>query len=221
MNPDDRRLGMASSISRRDFLNGVAVGTGGLLASSWLAGCGFSKEVQAAAAQDRPGYNPPSLTGLRGSHPGSFELAHDLRDGTFWAQQQPAESTGESYDVVIVGGGISGLAAAYFYRAQAGPSARILILDNHDDFGGHAKRNEFRPGGRLLVLIKPQFEVGRGGVGKGGLVRDEPLRRRVVAERAAELAALGLELVGTVDSAVAGAEGNVEAFALLERGPAA
>ena len=77
-----------------------------------------------------------------------------------------------------------------------------------------------RPGGRLLVLIKPQFEVGRGGVGKGGLVRDEALRRRVVAERAAELASLGLELVGTVDSAVAGAEGNVEAFALLERGAA-
>ena len=73
------------------------------------------------------------------------------------------------------------------------------------------------PGGRLLVLVKPQFEVGRGGVGKGGLVRDEELRRRVVAERADELAALGLALVGTVDSAVPGAEGNVEAFALLVR----
>lgn len=78
-----------------------------------------------------------------------------------------------------------------------------------------------RPGGRLLVLVKPQFEVGRGGVGKGGLVRDEALRRRVVAERAAELAALGFELVGTIDSAVAGAEGNVEAFALLIREEAA
>lgn len=78
-----------------------------------------------------------------------------------------------------------------------------------------------RPGGRLLVLVKPQFEVGRGGVGKGGLVRDEELRRRVVAERAAELAALGFELVDTVDSAVAGAEGNVEAFALLVREEAA
>ncbi len=73
------------------------------------------------------------------------------------------------------------------------------------------------PGGRLLTLIKPQFEVGRGAVGKGGIVRDEALRRRVVEERAAALAALGLELVGTVDSAVAGAEGNVEAFALLLR----
>jgi 23S rRNA (cytidine1920-2'-O)/16S rRNA (cytidine1409-2'-O)-methyltransferase len=73
------------------------------------------------------------------------------------------------------------------------------------------------PGGRLLALVKPQFEVGRAAVGKGGIVRDEDLRRRVVAERAAELAALGLELEGTFDSPVAGAEGNVEAFALLRR----
>ena len=76
------------------------------------------------------------------------------------------------------------------------------------------------PGGRLLALIKPQFEVGRGAVGKGGIVRDEELRRRVVDERAGELAGLGLELEGVFDSPVAGAEGNVESFALLRRGPA-
>ncbi|MBP1643026.1 MAG: tlyA [Acidobacteria bacterium] len=75
-------------------------------------------------------------------------------------------------------------------------------------------------GGRLLALIKPQFEVGRGAVGKGGIVRDEELRRRVVAERAGELAGLGLALEGVFDSPVAGAEGNVEAFALLRRGAA-
>ena len=61
------------------------------------------------------------------------------------------EATGESYDLVIVGAGISGLAAAYFYRKQAGKNARILILDNHDDFGGHAKRNEFQAGGRMVL----------------------------------------------------------------------
>ena len=59
--------------------------------------------------------------------------------------------TGETYDLIVVGGGISGLAAAYFFRKQAGPKSRILILDNHDDFGGHARRNEFRVGGRLLL----------------------------------------------------------------------
>lgn len=74
------------------------------------------------------------------------------------------------------------------------------------------------PGGRLLVLVKPQFEVGRGGVGKGGIVRDETLRRATVETRAAELAALGFDLVGLYDSPVAGAEGNRETFALLVRG---
>src|SRR5205823_4977169 len=50
------------------------------------------------------------------------------------------------------GGGISGLAAAHFFRARAGRAARILILDNHDDFGGHAKRNEFHIAGRMLIM---------------------------------------------------------------------
>jgi len=59
--------------------------------------------------------------------------------------------TRQAYDLVVVGGGISGLAAAHFYRARAGHAARVLILDNHDDFGGHAKRNEFRPGGQLWI----------------------------------------------------------------------
>ncbi|PYV53120.1 MAG: hypothetical protein DMG91_17875 [Acidobacteria bacterium] len=95
---------------------------------------------------------------MRGSHPGSFEAAHKLRDGSAWDADKPAD-TGEGYDLVVVGGGISGLAAAYFYRQQAGNSARILILDNHDDFGGHAKRNEFRPGGRLLLANGGSFAI--------------------------------------------------------------
>ena len=60
--------------------------------------------------------------------------------------------TRETYDLVVVGGGISGLSAAHFYRQRAGQSARILVLDNHDDFGGHAKRNEFHLGGRMLLM---------------------------------------------------------------------
>jgi spermidine dehydrogenase len=90
---------------------------------------------------------------MRGSHPGAFEVTHSLRDGTFWEKAGKPVETGEEYDLVVVGGGISGLAAAYFYRKQAGPSARILILDNHDDFGGHAKRNEFHLGGRSCTCI--------------------------------------------------------------------
>jgi spermidine dehydrogenase len=146
----DRDLGMDRAITRRDFLNGVAIGVGGTFANAWLPGMMFADQAT-PAAQDRPGYNPPGLTGMRGSHPGSFDVAHSLRDGTFWNTAGKPLETGESYDLVVVGAGLGGLAAAYFYRKHAGASARILILDNHDDFGGHAKRNEFRPGGRLLL----------------------------------------------------------------------
>src|SRR5437879_11677535 len=143
----DKDLGMDRAITARDFPNGVAIGVGGAIAGralpeiSWLAATGIT--------QDAPGYYPPALTGMRGSHDGSFEVSHALRDGRFRPTGQ-AVATGETYDLVVAGGGISGLSAAYFYRARV-PSARILILDNHDDFGGHAKRNEFRPGGRLLL----------------------------------------------------------------------
>src|SRR5262249_25849578 len=57
----------------------------------------------------------------------------------------------EGYDLIVVGGGISGLAAAWFYRRAAGENARILVLDNHDDFGGHAKRNEFTIDRRAII----------------------------------------------------------------------
>jgi spermidine dehydrogenase len=144
----DRDLGLDRPITRRDFLNGVAIGVGGLMSARWLQG--LAAEA-AAFAQDAPGYYPPALTGMRGSHNGSFEVSHTLRDGRFWSSAGQPIATGESYDLVIVGGGISGLAAAYFYRARTNPGARILILDNHDDFGGHAKRNELRPGGTLWI----------------------------------------------------------------------
>src|SRR5580698_8949960 len=146
----DLALGMHRNITRRDFLNGMAVGAGGMLASPWLGGL-LAAQTLTASAQGRPGYYPPALNGMRGSHPGAFEVAHSLRDGTFWEKAGKPVETGEEYDLVVVGGGISGLAAAYFYRKQAGPSTRILILDNHDDFGGHAKRNEFHVGGRMLL----------------------------------------------------------------------
>jgi spermidine dehydrogenase len=144
----DRDLGMNRAMTRRDFLNGVAIGAGGVVASRLP-----DLDAQSAGtfAQDNPGYYPPALTGMRGSHDGSFDVSHRLRDGRFWASAGPLINTGESYDLVVVGGGISGLAAAYFYRARTHPGARVLILDNHDDFGGHAKRNEFRPAGKLWM----------------------------------------------------------------------
>jgi spermidine dehydrogenase len=137
----DRELGMDRTITRRDFVNGMAVAVG-------LLG---ARAAGAQAAQNPADY-PPERTGMRGSHPGSFEAVHSLRDGTFWQTAGKPHDTHEHYDLVVVGGGISGLSAAHFFQAKAGPSARILILENHDDFGGHAKRNELHLGGRLQLV---------------------------------------------------------------------
>ena len=140
MKQRDRQLGMDADISRRDFLNGVSVAIGASLLPA-------SSVAQDIGKQDLAGYYPPRLSGMRGSHPGSFEAAHMARDGATW----DGDDTGEQYDLVVVGGGISGLSAAYFYQQAAGENAKILILENHDDFGGHAKRNEFMIDGRLMI----------------------------------------------------------------------
>jgi spermidine dehydrogenase len=146
---------MGARITRRDFLNGVALTAGAAV---------IPREMWAAAAADLeaqnvPGYYPPTKTGLRGSHPGSFETMHKVRDGAFWDDAPKTVDTGETYDLVIVGGGISGLAAAVFFRKMAGDKARILILDNHDDFGGHAKRNEFHTGNRTILGFGGTFSI--------------------------------------------------------------
>jgi spermidine dehydrogenase len=141
----ERDLGMNRPITRRDFLNGVALASG---ASCLAAHPLFTAFHAGLDDREMDSDYPPAKTGMRGNHDGSFTSAHNLRDGK--AVGRP-ETTGEVYDLVVVGGGISGLAAAYFFRQAAGTAARILILDNHDDFGGHAKRNEFQAGGRMLL----------------------------------------------------------------------
>ncbi len=146
----DRDLGMDRKITRRDFLNGVSVAVGGSMLAASIPGLsGLEMPPASYAPENDPGYYPPGLMGMRGNHEGTYTYAHQLRDGDF-SESKPAD-TGEKYELVVVGGGISGLAAAYFYRKHAGRNARILILDNHDDFGGHAKRNEFTAGKRLLL----------------------------------------------------------------------
>jgi spermidine dehydrogenase len=144
----DRDLGMDRSITRRDFLNGAAMTIG----AAAMPGGVLQAAAQSDEPQNHPGYYPPVTTGLRGSHSGSFEIAHSLRDGTFWQNAAKPAETGEIYDLIVVGGGISGLSAAYFFRERNGPNSKILILENHDDFGGHARRNEFHLGGKLQLL---------------------------------------------------------------------
>lgn len=127
-------------ITRRDFVNGCLLASGGLLAPVQVFGAGEKGSA----------YYPPTRMGLRGSHPGSNDYAHSRA----WNRKSnwgPTSRLRESFDLVVVGGGLSGLAAAYFYRKKHGPETKILVLDNHDDFGGHAKRIEHHIDGRMRI----------------------------------------------------------------------
>ena len=136
---------MTHKITRRDFLNGTQIAIGAALTPSLLQACGVGPESGNAFSLPAD-YYPPAKTGLRGSHDGSWEVMHAKVSGKEWQSQSPSAH----YDLVIVGAGISGLSAAWFYR-QKKPDAKILILDNHDDFGGHAKRNEFTINGETRI----------------------------------------------------------------------
>ena len=144
---------MHRKITRRDFINGVAVTAGAAMMPWHLIA------DDPSAPEKSPKYYPPALTGIRGSHPGSNDVAHSVSDGTFWDNVGKIEDTGETYDLIVVGGGISGLSAAHFFRKAVGNNARILILDNHDDFGGHAKRNEFRVNGAFRLGFGGTFSI--------------------------------------------------------------
>lgn len=139
MKHTDRELGMRCKITRRDLLQGMGI----------VAGASMLPHSMRVPASSSPAY-PPGFTGMRGNHPGSWEIAHALaRNGvTQWGPSGKPDTT--DYDLVVVGAGISGLATAHFWL-QKQPDARILLLDNHDDFGGHARRNEFMVGDRTLI----------------------------------------------------------------------
>lgn len=150
----DRELGMDRPITRRDFLDGLAIGAGVLALGSMGIGCGSSDSGSgsgsAGGGAGSASY-PPSLQGMRGNTDISRVVPHSLRDGTFWDDAGDPEDSGERYDLIVVGGGLSGLSAARFFQREFGNDARILILDAMDDVGGHARRNEFNSGGRRLV----------------------------------------------------------------------
>jgi spermidine dehydrogenase len=112
----------------------------------------FSAGVPAFTSEGRsPANYPPLRTGLRGSHPGSYEAAHDLVQEKL--SIKPPRETDEQYDLIVVGAGVSGLAASHYYQKRFGAGSKILLLENHDDFGGHARRNEFDQGGDTRLAI--------------------------------------------------------------------
>ncbi|HEX7140104.1 MAG TPA: FAD/NAD(P)-binding protein, partial [Vicinamibacterales bacterium] len=153
MNPakEFRELGMDRRIPRRDFLNGLAIGVTGAYAAATAPTLAAAGAAPNAYQQTAPALYPPARVGLRGNYPAAVEAFGRMEAGTFRQLPSLDIDTRETYDLVIVGAGISGLSAAHFWRRALGPNQKILILDNHDDFGGHAKRNEFRYDGRTFV----------------------------------------------------------------------
>jgi spermidine dehydrogenase len=139
-----RDLGMDRPIARRDFLNGIAIGIAG-------AALGVATDAQAQTTASSAANYPPIRSGLRGNYPAAVDEFDRIRAAQYAQFPVSDGDIHEEYDLVIVGGGISGLAAAHFYRLALGSSHRILILDNHDDFGGHAKRNEFHYQGKTFI----------------------------------------------------------------------
>ncbi len=154
---ESEKLPLSQPIPRRDFLNGMAVALTGTYAFlSHAAGATFD-DPPGAKPQTSVDSFPPLRSGLRGNYPAAIADFDRIEQGQY--HDVPAAETGEDYDLVIVGAGISGLAAAYLNRAALGPKQKILLLDNHDDFGGHAKRNEFHYAGKTFIGFGGTFAI--------------------------------------------------------------
>ncbi len=150
----DGGLGMDRDITRRDFLNATLLASGGLLLNpvSPAELLAAQKATQEKTSEDSwTGYGGVGdYANSNGNTRAVFEAGHQIRDGLFEGQPSGVVETGETYDLVVVGGGISGLAAALIFQRQAGQGKTCLVLDNHPIFGGEAKRNEFRVDGHRL-----------------------------------------------------------------------
>jgi spermidine dehydrogenase len=183
----DRKIGMNRNIRRRDFVNGIAAAIAGSAMTSGGAQA-FGRIIRAGRDGSSTLY-PPALTGMRGSgYESAYATGHAMRDGNFWPAAPRAEKTADSYDLIVVGAGISGLAAAYFYQKQNGFDKKVLILDNHDDFGGHAKRNEFRTGGDLRLSNAGSFNIYAG-------TDSSKFQREIYADLGIDVAALARKTV--------------------------
>jgi spermidine dehydrogenase len=152
----DRALGMEQDITRRDFLNATLLASGGLLSTSAAPARLRAKAAASPGAspvvQDWTGYGGVGdYANSNGNTTAVLEAGHQIRDGAFESLPANVIDTGETYDCVIVGGGISGLAAALIFQRQAGEGKTCLVLDNHPIFGGEAKRNEFLVEGHRLI----------------------------------------------------------------------
>jgi spermidine dehydrogenase len=149
MDEHHRKLGLDRAITRRDFLNGAAISIAG--AYTTLHGSSLLEQTSPSPSPLTAENYPPLRSGLRGNYPASISEFDNIRSGKYTKFPIADSEISESYDLVIVGGGISGLSAAHFYRKALGDDQKILIIDNQDDIGGHAKRNQFDYEGKTYL----------------------------------------------------------------------
>jgi spermidine dehydrogenase len=143
----DAALGMEANITRRDFLGSTLLASGALLLDSVTP--------QQLLAQQADGFTGYGGVGDYSTSNGNtlpvLQAGHKIRDAVYERLPKDIVDTGETFDCVIVGGGISGIAAALFHQRQSGPRATSLVLENHPIFGGEAKQNDFLVDGHHLI----------------------------------------------------------------------
>lgn len=146
-------------ISRRDFVNGSLVGVGAALVGPAQAATG---ESGSEAPEDTwTGYGGVGdYADSNGNVASVREAAHLIRDGISTSMLDHVADTGEEYDLVIVGGGFSGIGAAYEFHKRHGNNKRCLILENHPVYGGEAKQNEFLVDGHRLFAPQGSNDFG-------------------------------------------------------------
>ena len=144
---------MEQGITRRDFLNATLLASGSLLLTPVSPADLLARSAVAGpSADDWTGYGGVGdYANSNGNTTGVLQAGHQIRDGLFETLPANVIDTGETCDCVVVGGGISGLAAALIFQRHAGKDKTCLVLDNHPIFGGEAKRNEFLVDGHRLI----------------------------------------------------------------------
>jgi len=152
---ENKSLGMDAEITRRDFLGSSLLASGSVLLAGHSPADFLAKQAQEASSTQKDDWTGYGGVGEYASSNGNtwdvVTAGHRMRDNAYDLQPPDIVDTGETYDCVIVGGGISGLAAALFFLRQAGPQMKCLVLENHPIFGGEAKQNEFEINGKRVV----------------------------------------------------------------------